>query len=100
MLGPAAGGFLIVRLGFPFIYALDACCAVTFFLLVLPIKSGAQGGRVEGGAWEKLAAGIRFVLSKKVILATITLDLFAVLGERLWRGHDCLRPFPLVLARS
>jgi len=31
------------------------------------------------GTWRSLAEGIRFVLSKKMILATITLDLFAVL---------------------
>ena len=79
VLGPAVGGFLIVRLGFPFIYAIDACCALAFFLLVLPIKSRGQGGRVDGSAWRSLMAGMQFVLGKKVILATITLDLFAVL---------------------
>jgi MFS family permease len=79
VLGPAIGGFLIVRLGFPFIYAIDACCALTFFLLVLPIKSDAPGGRLVGNAWSSLAAGIRFVLGKKIILAALTLDLFAVL---------------------
>jgi len=79
VLGPAAAGFMIVRLGFPFIYAIEACCALTFFLLVLPIKSGAQGGRLVGNAWSSLAAGIRFVLGKKIILAALTLDLFAVL---------------------
>src|SRR5207237_4146648 len=31
VLGPAIGGFLIVRLGFPFIYAIETCCALTFF---------------------------------------------------------------------
>jgi predicted MFS family arabinose efflux permease len=79
VLGPAVGGFLIVRLGFPFIYAIDACCALAFFLLVLPIRSGPMGGRIAGGAWRSLAAGLRFVLSKKIILAALTLDLFAVL---------------------
>ena len=79
VLGPAIGGFLIVRLGFPFIYAIETCCALTFFLLVLPIKSGAQGGRLPGSAWSSLAAGLRFVLRKKIILATLTLDLFAML---------------------
>jgi MFS family permease len=34
---------------------------------------------VTARAWHSLAEGIRFVFSKKVILATITLDLFAVL---------------------
>ncbi len=79
VLGPAAGGFLIVRLGFPFIYALDAICALIFFCLVLPIKKVRVVRRVTAGAWSSLAAGLRFVLSKKIILATITLDLFAVL---------------------
>ncbi|MGI9088226.1 MAG: MFS transporter [Chthoniobacterales bacterium] len=79
ILGPAIGGLLIVRTGFPFIYALDAVCALSFFFLVLPIRSGDQGGRVEKNAWRSLLTGMRFVLSKKVILATITLDMFAVL---------------------
>jgi len=79
VLGPAVGGFLIVRLGFPFIYALDASCALIFFLLVLPIRKIRESRRVVGSAWHSLAMGIRFVLGKKIILATITLDLFAVL---------------------
>jgi MFS family permease len=79
VLGPAVGGFLIVRRGFPFIYALDASCALIFFLLVLPIRKIRESRRVVSGAWHSLAEGVRFVLSKKMILATITLDLFAVL---------------------
>ena len=79
VLGPALGGFLIVRLGFPFIYALDAVCALSFFFLVLPIEKVRAARRVAGSAWSSLGEGIRFVLSKKMILATITLDLFAVL---------------------
>ena len=79
VLGPAVGGFFIVRLGFPFIYALDAVCALTFFSLVLPIRKNQQPRPVTANTWQSLAAGIRFVLNKKVILATITLDLFAVL---------------------
>ena len=67
------------RAGFPFIYALDAICAFLFFLLVLPIRAATQerrGAETRGAALEE---GIRFILSKKVILATITLDMFAVL---------------------
>ncbi|MEP6936882.1 MAG: MFS transporter [Chthoniobacterales bacterium] len=79
VVGPAIGGFLIVRTGFPAIYVIEAICALLFFVLILPIKSGDQGGRVESSPIESLAAGIRFVLSKKVVLATLTLDLFAVL---------------------
>jgi MFS family permease len=79
VLGPALGGFLIVRLGFPFIYALDAVCALLFFFLVLPIEKIRVARRVIGSTWSSLLEGIRFVFSKKVILATLTLDLFAVL---------------------
>jgi MFS family permease len=35
--------------------------------------------QVETSTWKSLIAGMRFVFRKKVILATITLDLFAVL---------------------
>jgi MFS family permease len=79
VVGPALGGLLIDRAGFPFIYALDAVCAMSFFSLVLPIKSSDRGSSSERNAWRSLKEGIRFVLSKKVILATITLDMFAVL---------------------
>ena len=79
VVGPAVAGVLLVRAGFPFIYVLDAFCALAFFFLVLPIRSGDQGGRAESNPWASLVAGMRFVLSKKVILATITLDMVAVL---------------------
>jgi MFS family permease len=59
---------------------LDALCAFSFFVLVLPIRRSTQlRDQTETGTWKSLMAGIRFVFSKKVILATITLDLFAVL---------------------
>ncbi len=78
ILGPALGGLLIVRMSFHFIYSLDAVCAMAFFFLVLPIPNTSQGGRVQEGAWKSLMSGLRFLLSKKVILATITLDMAAV----------------------
>jgi MFS family permease len=80
VVGPGISGLLVAHLGFPFVYALDALCAFAFFLLVLPIRPGARtGNRAEKNAWRSLIAGMRFVFSKHVILATITLDLFAVL---------------------
>jgi MFS family permease len=78
VIGPALGGLLIVRAGFPFIYALDAACAFSFFLLVLPIRSSDRGSSSERNAWRSLKEGIRFILHKRVVLATITLDMFAV----------------------
>src|ERR1041385_7542197 len=78
VVGPALGGLLIVRAGFPFIYAPDAACAFSFFLLVLPIKSSDRGSSSERNAWRSLKEGVRFILHKQVVLATITLDMFAV----------------------
>jgi MFS family permease len=89
VIGPAIGGLLIVRAGFPFIYALDAACALSFFFLVLPIRSREHVLSTERNAWRSLKEGLRFLMSKQVVLATITLDMFAVfLG-----GATALLPF-------
>ena len=80
VVGPALSGLLIAYIGFPFVYLLDALCALAFFLLVFPIRRSKQmRDRSEGNTWKSLIAGVRFVFRRKVILATITLDLFAVL---------------------
>ncbi len=79
VVGPAAGGFLIAHAGFPIVYLLDALCAFAFLALVIPIRRVEQGRRVVGSAWKSLVAGMRFVLGTKIVLATLTLDLFAVL---------------------
>ena len=80
VVGPALSGFLVAYVGFPFVYLLDALCALAFFLLVLLISRSTQRReQTDAGTWKSLMAGLRFVFSRKVILATITLDLFAVL---------------------
>ena len=79
VIGPAIGGLLLVRMGFPTIYVIDAICALAFFFLVLPIRRVHQGARAQSNAGRSLVEGLRFVFSKKVILATITLDMVAVL---------------------
>ncbi len=80
VVGPALSGLLVAYAGFPFVYLLDALCASAFFLLVLPIRRSKQvRDTTEASTWKSLMAGVRFVFRRKVILATITLDLFAVL---------------------
>jgi MFS family permease len=80
VVGPAMSGFFVAHIGFPFVYTLEAMSAALFFALVLPIRRSKQPRPRPGQSrWASLAAGIRFVFSRKVILATITLDLFAVL---------------------
>ena len=81
VVGPAIGGILVAHVGFPCVYLIDAICAFAFFALVAPIQHRPRtaGPRAEANPWRSLVAGMRFVFSKHVILATITLDLFAVL---------------------
>ena len=80
VVGPAIGGFLVAHIGFPIVYTIDAVTAFSFFLLILPVPRAKQiGRRAMEGTGRALVAGLRFVFSRKVILATITLDLFAVL---------------------
>jgi MFS family permease len=78
--GPAISGFIVAHISFSCVYIIDAICSFLFFLLVLPIpRAPAREKREEQNTWRSLQAGMRFVLSKHIILATITLDLFAVL---------------------
>src|SRR5215831_4173267 len=75
VVGPALSGLLVAYAGFPFVYLLDALCSFAFFLLVFPIRRSKQvRDNTESNTWKSLAAGLKFVFGRKVILATITLD--------------------------
>jgi MFS family permease len=78
--GPAIGGLLVAKLGFPLVYALDAVSALIFFALLLPIRTTATKLHSDKPlGLTALFSGLRFVWGTKIVLATITLDLFAVL---------------------
>jgi len=79
VVGPAFSGWVIHYYDFSIVYVIDAVTAFAFFLLALPIPRAPQFRQPEQSTWRSLVAGAKFVFSKKVILATITLDLFAVL---------------------
>src|SRR5258707_3373927 len=80
VVGPAISGFVVARRDFPIVYVIDAITSFAFFVLALPIPRAKQAReRADQSTWKSLVAGAKFVFSKKVILATITLDLFAVL---------------------
>lgn len=88
VMGPAIAGLLLVHHPYWIIYALDAGCALAFFLFLLPARgSGVAKGVEKGGersgqrptGFDGLFDGLRFVWRTKIVLATITLDLFAVL---------------------
>src|SRR5438034_220722 len=83
VVGPALSGLLVAYIGFPFVYLLDALCALCFFLLILPIRRSKQRrDQSQASTWKSLMAGLRFLFWRKVIMATITLDLFAVILGR------------------
>ena len=88
--GPAVAGFIIaiesVHLGhrilptLPLAYLIDTACGLAFALLLIATQlRSAEPRRSKSPSIKTLLAGIRFVHMNKIILATITLDLFAVL---------------------
>ena len=62
-------------------YGLTAVCSLSFciFLALMSPSAPAGPSRRRAGGWAGFIAGVEFVQRDKLILATITLDLFAVL---------------------
>lgn len=78
--GPALGGFLYGLLGITIAYAADVFLTVIGLLLLLNVSSKPLPEESEEqGIVEKIKAGLRFVFTNKIVLAAISLDLFAVL---------------------
>jgi len=79
VIGPALGGLAIAQVNIPSVYALDAAFALIGFLFILPIHAPQEIAETHPHPLQDLSTGLRFVFENKIILATITLDLFAVL---------------------
>ena len=81
VLGPTTGGFLIGLLGgASYVYLCSATCFLIVVILFLFMRVGPQ--KTSSASNRKLSAlidGIRFLGRTQVMLAAITLDLFAVL---------------------
>jgi MFS family permease len=77
--GPAIAGFLLVHHPYWHIYAFDAFSSAAFLLLLIPTPPCAAGAGTRPAGFEGLFDGLRFVIRNKVVLATMSLDLFAVL---------------------
>jgi len=78
--GPAVAGLLV---GFfnkvTFIYVFGAVAAVTFCILITFIKGRQLALAEKSATLDSVREGLRFMRRTKVILAAITLDMFAVL---------------------
>jgi MFS family permease len=80
IIGPAFAGLLVANL--PLVaplYAIDSLAGITFLILLTQIKGRELALSRKGASLESLKDGLRFIRDTKVILAAITLDMFAVL---------------------
>jgi MFS family permease len=78
--GPALGGFIIALTGHATaVYIFDAIASGIYFCLLLFLHDRQVTRAHETPSFRSLAAGVSFVWRTKIILAAITLDLFAVL---------------------
>jgi MFS family permease len=80
LLGPALGGLVYAFSGGPAaVFAIASVTAVVGSLLTLRIRPRPRASRDEEFSRETLLAGLRYILRHKVVLGSVTLDLFAVL---------------------
>ena len=78
--GPALGGILIAFQGSAFsVYVLNATASLTSAVLLAAIHGRALARPREVASLRSLLAGLSFLRRTRIILAAITLDLFAVL---------------------
>lgn len=80
MTGPAIGGLIVgTQKNATTAFAVVAVCRLLSLAAIATLRHRPTERTVQEISWESLVAGIRFVWTTKLILATITLDLFAVL---------------------
>lgn len=80
VLGPGLAGLLLAQWKLPaLIYLLEAISSLVFLILLLAVKMRPQAMLRRAASWSDLLDGVRFVWNQKIILGTISLDLFAVL---------------------
>lgn len=80
VLGPLLSGVVIALWSPATVYFIEAVCAVIFILALIGLREPENQIRTaDAVSWNGLAAGLRFVFQTRIILAAISLDLFAVL---------------------
>jgi MFS family permease len=77
MLGPAVAGLILLKGTTP-AYLVDAGCAAVFLGAITLVRVRATERSREPVSLQSLAAGVKFVWNTKIVLAAMTLDLFAV----------------------
>jgi len=78
--GPALGGWFYALFGQAFfVFLIVAAIRFVSTLLVFFMRPQIDHIEKTGLSWKTMAAGLRYVFQKRIILGTISLDLFAVL---------------------
>ena len=78
--GPACGGALYASAGHPWVvYAATSACAAGGAVAVASLAVREATRERRATSWTTLLAGVRYVFAERIVLATISLDLFAVL---------------------
>jgi MFS family permease len=78
VVGPGIGGF-IVALHVPLAYVLCSASSIAFIALLIPMRVRGEHMPAGASSRDELGAGLRFVWRSRVVLAAISLDMFAVL---------------------
>jgi MFS family permease len=81
VLGPAIGGLLFAHLGIEFAYGVDTVMEGLALLLFISIAS-RELPAIEGeklGLGESILSGVKFIFANQIVLAALSLDMFAVL---------------------
>jgi len=79
IVGPALGGGIFALGGTELVYASSGALSLAAFFAIAALQT--RVGRLERAAmsWSTVLAGVRFVFREKIVLGSISLDLFAVL---------------------
>jgi MFS family permease len=86
--GPLVAGFLLKYAGGAKVFLLDAGLSLCVIVLVSTFRYRHDPGEWRAVDWDSLVGGVRFVRQTPLLLAAITLDLFAV----LFAGATALLP--------
>ncbi|MEZ4456192.1 MAG: MFS transporter [Gemmatimonadales bacterium] len=80
VIGPALGGLIIARTGgAAAVYGFTAAAAFVFALLLVGVRTVGTPRAPRRLSWHGLLEGARFVRGSPILLAAMSLDLFAVL---------------------